>query len=222
MSTQEIDSSELPKVRQLVNQFLSISITHQKNNSIDDKNEIVIYTTSIGIIRETAQDCQLVRSILQTLCLKFIEKDVSIHPLYLKELYERIGTVKIKLPQTFVGGLYVGGASAVESLNESGKLRELTTNFERQGATEINCASCYDYRFVPCHSCHGSRRNRSSSFNRIAELKCGQCNENGLQLCPQCSIPMRSRANSAPKRQFESEKHYNLQVPCTNYTLKLS
>ena len=73
-----------------------------------DKNQIVIYTTSIGIVRSTAQDCQFVCRIFQNLSLKYIEKDVSIHPLYLKELYDRIGYIKVKLPQTFIGDLYIG------------------------------------------------------------------------------------------------------------------
>ncbi|KAJ6966910.1 hypothetical protein NC652_004467 [Populus alba x Populus x berolinensis] len=47
------------------------------------------------------------------------------------------------------------------------------------------CEGCGDVRFLPCFSCNGSCK--MVKQGRTVVLRCPDCNENGLVLCPICS-----------------------------------
>lgn len=69
---------------------------------------MVLYTTSMGIIRDTYAKCANVKQILRTLLVKFEERDVFMSIEYQQEIKERMHSEAIKVPQLFVEGQHIG------------------------------------------------------------------------------------------------------------------
>ncbi|CAI9094353.1 OLC1v1030078C1 [Oldenlandia corymbosa var. corymbosa] len=145
-------------------------------------DSVVIYTTSLGGVRRTFEDCNTVRTILEWHRFVFDERDVSLHGEYLNELKELLGE-GAAVPRMFIKGRYIGGAEEVVNLNETGRLGRIL-NWARveRGTGRLGCEGCGGARFVPCMDCGGSCK------VVVGEEKerCRSCNENGLILCPLC------------------------------------
>jgi glutaredoxin domain-containing cysteine-rich protein 1 len=62
----------------------------------------------MGVVRETYQDCVLVKKILRNLMVKYEERDVFMSRETQAEIRERMGTDVIVVPQVFVEGQHVG------------------------------------------------------------------------------------------------------------------
>lgn len=73
-----------------------------------EADKIVIYTTTMGIVRETATRCQKVRHILRTHMAKYVEKDSFMSREIQAEIKERTGWNVISLPLVFINGQYFG------------------------------------------------------------------------------------------------------------------
>lgn len=73
-----------------------------------DLGKVVLYTTSMGIIRETYAKCANVKQILRTLLVKFEERDVFMSIEYQQEMRERMHHETIRVPQLFVEGQHIG------------------------------------------------------------------------------------------------------------------
>jgi glutaredoxin domain-containing cysteine-rich protein 1 len=74
-----------------------------------EAGKVVLYTTTMGIVRDTYQRCLLVRQILRTHLVKFVERDVFMSREVQKEIRERLGGVDtISVPQLFVEGNLIG------------------------------------------------------------------------------------------------------------------
>lgn len=73
-----------------------------------EAGKVVVYTTTMGIIRETYHRCLKVRQILKTHLVKFEEKDVFMSRELQKEIRERMKSKEITVPQVFVEGLHIG------------------------------------------------------------------------------------------------------------------
>lgn len=69
---------------------------------------MVVYTTTMGIVRETYHRCLKVRQILRTHLVKFEEKDVFMSREVQKEMRERMNADEIAVPQVFVEGIHIG------------------------------------------------------------------------------------------------------------------
>jgi len=69
---------------------------------------VVLYTTSVMVIRETHERCQAVKKILQNHMVQFDERDISLSKAFQRELVERLGSEHCELPQTFAGGFSLG------------------------------------------------------------------------------------------------------------------
>lgn len=149
-------------------------------------NSVVVYTTSLGGVRRTYEDCYKVRSILELHRVVFDERDVSLHGEFLNELKELLGE-GVSVPRMFVKGRYVGGVDEVVSLNESGRLRRIWTwvGVER-GSGRQGCEGCGGARFVPCLDCGGSCKVVVVVEGKAQKERCPECNENGLVHCPAC------------------------------------
>ncbi|KAI4318275.1 hypothetical protein L6164_026064 [Bauhinia variegata] len=144
---------------------------------------IVVFFTSLRVVRSTFEDCRAVRSILRGFRVLMDERDVSIDSGFMSELQEILGQNKLTLPRVFIGGRYIGGADEVRQLNETGELKKLV---EGLPAADLSlCDVCGGYRFVLCNDCNGSRK----LYSEKAGFKtCAACNENGLIRCPSCSF----------------------------------
>ena len=73
-----------------------------------DAGKVVVYTTSMGIVRSTYTKCQSIKQILKTLLVKFEERDVFMSGEYQQEIKDRMQKTEIDIPQLFVNGQYIG------------------------------------------------------------------------------------------------------------------
>lgn len=73
-----------------------------------EAGKVVLYTTTMGIVRDTYQRCLQVRQILRTHLVKFVERDVFMSREVQKEITERLGVDTISVPQLFVEGNLIG------------------------------------------------------------------------------------------------------------------
>lgn len=73
-----------------------------------DAGKIVVYSTTMGIVRETYHKCLKVKQILKTLMVKFEERDVFMSTDAQDEIRERMKCDAILVPQVFVEGQHIG------------------------------------------------------------------------------------------------------------------
>ena len=71
---------------------------------------MVVYITTLGVLRETYARCVTVRQILRTLLIKVEERDVFMSRENQMELAERMNSEisNLRVPQVFVEGKYLG------------------------------------------------------------------------------------------------------------------
>ncbi|XP_058781887.1 uncharacterized protein At5g39865-like [Vicia villosa] len=146
-----------------------------------DHGGIVVYYTSLRVIRRTFNDCRTVRSILKRFSAAIDERDVCVDERFRDELFEILGRRNVQLPCVFIGGEYIGGVEDFKKLYDSGELQVM---IERLPKTNPNaCEFCGGMRFVVCDECDGSHR----VFAEKSGFKtCLSCNTNGLIRCPAC------------------------------------
>ncbi|KAH8409142.1 hypothetical protein KR009_008968 [Drosophila setifemur] len=175
------------RVRNGVATFLQLQQPNVKNFMEKDMGKVVLYSTSMGIIRDTYAKCANVKQILRTLLIKFEERDIFMSVEYQQEMRERLHDETIRVPQLFVEGQHIGDADTVERLNESGELRQLLKPY-KSIATAYTCQMCGGYRLLPCPSCSGSKKSvhRNHFTAEFVALKCMNCDEVGLVKCPNC------------------------------------
>ncbi|MCD7450901.1 hypothetical protein HAX54_008961 [Datura stramonium] len=146
-------------------------------------DSLVVYTTSLGGVRRTFEDCNKVRLILESHRVVFDERDVALHGEFRQELKELLGE-DASVPRLFVKGRYIGGVEEVVNLNETKRLgRILNWAKVERGVGRLGCEGCGGVRFVPCFDCGGSCK----VVNEDVKERCPKCNENGLIHCPICN-----------------------------------
>ncbi|KAL3850580.1 hypothetical protein ACJIZ3_012462 [Penstemon smallii] len=146
---------------------------------------VVIFFTSLGIVRRTFEDCKTVRTILRAFRVSIDERDLSMDSRFMNELQRIMNQPeksKLTLPRVFIGGRYVGGAEEVRRLHESGELKKYIKGLP--AAQAGTCEACGGYRFILCGECNGSHK---CYKDKCGFRSCTSCNENGLVKCPSCS-----------------------------------
>ncbi|KAM6542442.1 hypothetical protein CsatB_006889 [Cannabis sativa] len=160
-----------------------------KNCPPGGENSVVVYTTTLRGIRKTFEDCNKVRSIIESYLVHVIERDISMDSGFKEELRKLMGTTQVKVPLVFVKGRLIGGAEEVMKLEEEGKLGALFDGIP-QIALGGSCEGCAGFRFVMCMACNGSCKvldeKQKVQQRKIVMVRCGECNENGLVHCPIC------------------------------------
>ncbi|XP_039146521.1 uncharacterized protein LOC120283832 [Dioscorea cayenensis subsp. rotundata] len=158
---------------------------------------VVLYTTTLRGVRRTFEDCETARRVVEGIAVdagvEVDERDVSLHGEYLKEVKEMVGE-EVVVPRLFIMGRYIGGVEEVVQLGDVGKLREMMKWVVRRGegggkGGRRDCEGCGGARFVPCLECKGSCKvvvvvEEEEEKEKV--VRCGECNENGLMLCPLC------------------------------------
>lgn len=148
------------------------------------EKRIVVYYTSLRVIRSTFEDCRTVQSILRGFRVSIDERDLSMDSRFLDELQRIMGQIektKLTLPRVFIGGRYIGGAEEIRQLHETGELKKFVEGLP--AAEPGVCEMCGAFRFILCDECNGSHKcyTEKNGFR-----SCTSCNENGLIRCPSC------------------------------------
>ncbi|PNY01232.1 glutaredoxin family protein [Trifolium pratense] len=145
------------------------------------EQRVVIYFTSLRVVRPIFEDCKSTLAILRAFRVQLDERDVSMDSSFLNELHRIMGRTGLTLPRVFIDGKYIGGGEEIRSMHEVGELKKILECLPVVDRTE--CHVCAGHRFVLCNVCNGSRK----VYNDKAGLKvCNACNENGLLRCPSC------------------------------------
>ncbi|PIA59115.1 hypothetical protein AQUCO_00400163v1 [Aquilegia coerulea] len=145
------------------------------------ENAIIIYTTTLRGIRRTFEDCNNVRSVMESHLIQMFERDISMDSGYREELRVLMGKKVVNVPLVFVKGRLIGGVNEVLKLEEEGKLEIL---FDGVPKAKAPCDGCGGMRFVMCMDCSGSCKVLDEVEKKM--VKCEECNENGLIHCPIC------------------------------------
>ncbi|CAL5215325.1 unnamed protein product [Lathyrus oleraceus] len=153
------------------------------------EKKVVIYTTTLRGVRRTFEACNAVRSAFDAFGIQICERDVSMDSGFKEELRELLKGKEntVVPPRVFVKGFYIGGAEEMLKVAEEGLLGEVLQGLPRKVVGGV-CDGCGDMRFLPCFRCNGSCKmvQKQKQGNGIV-VKCSDCNENGLVLCPICS-----------------------------------
>ncbi|BFG38612.1 hypothetical protein CerSpe_248860 [Prunus speciosa] len=173
-----------PKARKLRNSSRdseSMLRLFEKKCPPGGENAVVVYTTTLRGIRKTFEDCNNVRSIIESHLVHVLERDISMDSGFKEEIRGLMETKDVKVPLVFVKGRLIGGADEIVKLEEEGKLGVL---FDGIPTALVGCQGCAGMRFVMCMECNGSCKVLDEGQKKM--VKCGECNENGLIHCPIC------------------------------------
>ncbi|XP_071452519.1 uncharacterized protein [Hetaerina americana] len=187
-------------VKNRVRAGIAAFLQHETSYGYRDKErgKVVLYTTSMGVVRRTFHKCLRVKQILRTLLVPFEERDASTSVGVREEIQRRLGTstngdgpthhASPSLPQLFVEGQHVGDADEIERLNETGELRRMLKPFQNPDAA-WTCSICGGYQRLPCGACGGSKRSskRNAFTEEFVALRCMVCDEAGLVRCTACT-----------------------------------
>ncbi|CAN4127118.1 unnamed protein product [Withania somnifera] len=159
------------------------------------EDKIVIYTTTLRGVRKTFEACNAVRSAIEGLGVLYCERDVSMDRGFreeLKELMKGKASTELIPPRVFFKGRYIGGAEEVMRIVEEGNFGDLLQGLPKMKAGSV-CEGCGGVRFMPCFTCNGSckmvmvvKEDMEQTDDRAVVVRCTECNENGLVLCPIC------------------------------------
>ncbi|KAM0897020.1 hypothetical protein ACQ4PT_022811 [Festuca glaucescens] len=156
----------------------------------------VLYTTTLRALRDTFEACNAARAALHSHGVAFRERDLSMDRGFRDELRALLPLpLPLSLPRLFVRGRHVGGAEEVLRMDEEGALGPLLDGLPRARLGGRCCDGCGGMRFLPCFDCSGSRKVVVAAPGAVVKgrsergvlMRCGECNENGLVLCPICS-----------------------------------
>ncbi|KAK8492346.1 hypothetical protein V6N11_066157 [Hibiscus sabdariffa] len=131
------------------------------------ENAVVVYTTTLRGIRKTFEECNTVRSIIESYHIQMSERDISMDSGFKEELRKLTGTKEVKVPLVFVKGRLVGGVEEIVKLEEEGKLEIL---LEGIPVAVPGCKGCGGVRFVMCKQCNGSCKVLDKEQKKIRKL----------------------------------------------------
>lgn len=199
------DEPKVPKPSSLIEAVLARKSSNSKYTSLDGfeelcppngENKVVIYTTTLRGVRKTFEACNAVRSVIEGAGILLCERDISMDKGFreeLKELMKDKDSSELIPPRVFVKGRYIGGAEELLRIAEEGGLGDLLQGLPKLRAGYV-CEGCGGARFLPCFTCNGSckmvmlvKEDMEQKHGRTVVVRCSDCNENGLVLCPICS-----------------------------------
>lgn len=150
------------------------------------ENRVVVYLTTLRVVRPTFEACKAVQSILTGFRVSVDERDLSMDSSFTDELQRIFGVsekTQLALPRVFIAGKYIGGAEELRQLNETGELKQILAELPEADAGV--CEECGGFKFVMCQECNGSHKCYTEKTDGFRT--CNVCNENGLIRCNSCS-----------------------------------
>ncbi|XP_073133162.1 uncharacterized protein At5g39865-like [Henckelia pumila] len=163
------------------------------------ENKAVMYSTTLRGVRTTFENCNAVRSAFEGMGILICERDISMDKGFrdeLRELMKGKESSELIPPRIFVKGRYIGGFEKVIKMLEEGSLGELLKGLPKVRVGHV-CEGCGGVRFLPCFTCNGSCKTVLMASERMETevdqakgtvvVRCSDCNENGLVLCPICT-----------------------------------
>ncbi|KAM7271615.1 hypothetical protein ACFE04_030829 [Oxalis oulophora] len=183
-----------PSILQRTRSSSIMNITPNRHVSINNiRNGVVLYFTSLRIVRRTFQDCWTVRSILRSYNIKIDERDLSMDVNFIYELQSITRNKKFSLPAVFIHGDYIGGVEEITRLHENGELKNkllmmMTRGGGGGGGGDVvgttastnggECDMCGGLRFVVCEQCDGSHKIYVKKLRGFRS--CNACSVDGL------------------------------------------
>lgn len=149
------------------------------------ETRVVIFFTSLRVVRGTFEDCKYVRSILHSFPVAIDERDLFMDVSFIKDLQRVMGKDEktfLTLPRVFIGGRYIGGAEEIRQLHEAGELKKYLQGLAPKPPG--TCEVCLGHGFILCEECNGSHK---CYVDKGGFKTCTGCNENGLVRCSSCS-----------------------------------
>nr|GLL49171.1 uncharacterized protein At5g39865-like [Ipomoea trifida] len=196
------DEPKVLKPPSLIEAVLAKKSSNSKYEGFEDlcppngENRVVIYTTTLRGVRKTFEACNAVRSVIEGAGVLVCERDISMDKGFkeeLRELMKEKDSSELIPPRVFVKGRYIGGAEELLRIAEEGGLGDLLQGLPKLRAGYV-CEGCGGARFLPCFTCNGSckmvmavREDMEQKHGRTVVVRCSNCNENGLVLCPICT-----------------------------------
>lgn len=176
-----VSEEEVQKRAIVSTQYKNLLLSFKEKCPPGGSDSVILYTTTLGGIRKTFEDCNNVRALLDSYKIIYFERDMSMHNEFKEELWQILGGKEVP-PCLFIKGRYIGGAEAVFRLHEDGRLQELLAGIPADRWAGA-CEWCGGVKFVLCFKCNGSHKTVSvDGMFRV----CCVCNENGLIICPMC------------------------------------
>ena len=80
----------------------------KRNYEEEEHQKIVIYTTSLVVVRLSFDKCKHVKKILQNYCVRYEERDLHKNKEYQRELKYRLNLKQIDVPHVFFNGKHIG------------------------------------------------------------------------------------------------------------------
>uniref|UniRef100_A0A0P4WLS5 Glutaredoxin domain-containing protein n=1 Tax=Scylla olivacea TaxID=85551 RepID=A0A0P4WLS5_SCYOL len=119
-----------------------------------ERGKVVVYLTTLGIVRDTYERCLRIRKILWTLLVRFEERDVFMARDTQLQLLDRLHSSHVSVPHVFLEGQYLGvgakGLLPTFSLFPSTFLIQgLTSTFTLSFLSLVNCKNLCLNLFFP-------------------------------------------------------------------------
>ncbi|KAK6743936.1 hypothetical protein RB195_010933 [Necator americanus] len=153
----------------------------------EEKDRIVVYITTCGILRRIWERCRDTVELLKALRIKAEFRDLNIDPSFADELADRMRLdpcdrelVYDSLPTVYVNGKYFGNDATLFQENENKNLVGILHDF--QGRED--CSTCHGTGYTVCSLCRGGKKARETFRVR---LRCAHCDRNGIAPCLSCS-----------------------------------
>ncbi|CAN4126366.1 unnamed protein product [Withania somnifera] len=177
------EEKEPPLKTQKIEEIIDPLMEFEEKCPTGGCDSVILYTTGLRGIRKTFEDCHSIRFLLENFRVMFFERDISMHSEFKEELW-RILDGKVVPPRLFIKGRYIGGAEEVLTLHEQGRFRPLFEGIPIDNF-QCPCEGCAGMRFIMCFKCNGSQKIVVED-DEGESMKCPECNENGLIVCPYC------------------------------------
>ncbi|CBY18004.1 unnamed protein product [Oikopleura dioica] len=156
----------------------------------EDRNKVVIYTTTLGVDKKLVADCDRATTIIRNMKVRWEERDIFNFEEHKDEFLVRKGlkpgaSLSEHLPAIYIDGQYIGRLDELQALADCGDLRVRLAEFDKLYERH-KCTDCQGTGKLVCPDCKGKKVKKR---NRFGKLRCGECDVNAQVDCKGCYLP---------------------------------